>query len=86
MHPGQFVVIEFKREDVIESSIRELEYHARLLDLLRLDHTAKIQIHVGFPHGDKKQAKNDFVNNFEKLSDCVKKRLVIENDDHDTLE
>lgn len=82
MHPGQFVVLNSKRKEVIDSSIRELEYHARLLDLMNLDHTAKIQIHVGFPQGDKEKAKTDFVENFEKLSDSVKKRLVIENDEH----
>lgn len=82
MHPGQFVVLNSKREDVIESSIRELEYHARLLDLMKLDSTAKIQIHIGFPHGDKEKAKRDFVKNFDKLPESVKKRLVIENDEH----
>ncbi|MFB5639800.1 MAG: UV DNA damage repair endonuclease UvsE [Nitrosopumilus sp.] len=82
MHPGQFVVLNSKRRDVVESSIRELEYHSRLLDLMKLDSTAKIQIHMGFPQGDKEKAKKDFVKNFEKLSDSVKKRLVIENDEH----
>jgi len=82
MHPGQFILLNSKRHEVIESSIRELEYHAKLLDLMKLDNTAKIQIHVGFPQGDKEQATLDFVNNFQKLSDSVKKRLVIENDEH----
>lgn len=82
MHPGQFVVLNSKKESVISSSIRELEYHARLLDLLKLDESAKIQIHVGFPQGDKEQAKSDFIKNFDKLSKSVKKRLVIENDEH----
>lgn len=82
MHPGQFVVLNSKRKEVIDSSIRELEYHARLLDLMNLDYTAKIQIHIGFPQGHKEKAKTDFVMNFDKLSDSVKKRLVIENDEH----
>ena len=82
MHPGQFVVLNSKRKEVIDSSIRELEYHAKLLDLMNLDDSAKIQIHVGFPQGDKEKAKTDFLKNFEKLSDSVKKRLVIENDEH----
>ena len=82
MHPGQFVVLNSKKESVVSSSIRELEYHSRLLDLLKLDESAKIQIHVGFPQGDKEKAKSDFIKNFDKLSKSVKKRLVIENDEH----
>ncbi len=82
MHPGQFVVLNSKKESVISSSINELEYHSRLLDLLNLDESAKIQIHVGFPQGDKEKAKNDFLKNFDKLSKSVKKRLIIENDEH----
>ncbi len=82
MHPGQFVVLNSKRKEVVDSSIRELEYHARFLDLCCLDQTAKIQIHVGFPQGDKERAKDDFVKNFNRLSESVKKRLVIENDEH----
>ena len=82
MHPGQFVVLNSKKESVISSSINELEYHAQLLDLLKLEESAKIQIHVGFPQGDKEKAKNDFIKNFDKLSKSVKKRLVIENDEH----
>ena len=82
MHPGQFILLNSKRHEVIEASIRELEYHAKLLGLMKLDNTAKIQIHVGFPQGDKEQAIRDFINNFQKLSDSVKKRLVIENDEH----
>ncbi len=82
MHPGQFVVLNSKKENVVSSSIRELEYHSRLLDLLKLDESAKIQIHVGFPQGDKEKAKTDFIKNFDKLSKSVKKRLVIENDEH----
>ena len=74
MHPGQFVVLNSKRKEVMDSSVRELEYHAKLLDLMNLDNSAKIQIHVGFPQGDKEKAKTDFLKNFEKLSDSVKKK------------
>ena len=66
MHPGQFVVLNSKKQDVVSSSIRELEYHSRLMDLLKLDESAKIQIHVGYPHGDKEKAKMDFIRNYDK--------------------
>jgi UV DNA damage endonuclease len=82
MHPDQFVILNSKSEYIVKNSIRELQYHCKLLDSMRLPTSAKIQIHVGGVYGDKKKAKKDFVNNFNNLlEESLKKRLVIENDD-----
>lgn len=82
MHPDQFVILNSKSEDIVNNSIRELQYHCKLLDSMRLPNSAKIQIHGGGVYGDKGKAKKDFSNNFNKLlEECLKRRLVIENDD-----
>ena len=82
MHPDQFVILNSKSEDIVKNSIRELQYHCKLLDSMRLPTSAKIQIHGGGVYGDKKKAKKDFSNNFNKLlEENLKRRLVIENDD-----
>jgi UV DNA damage endonuclease len=66
---------------VVERSIRELEYHADVLDALGLDNTAKIQIHVGGLYNDRSNSIERFIKNYKKLPAKVKSRLVIENDD-----
>jgi UV DNA damage endonuclease len=81
MHPDQFVVINALKDDVVESSVSELEYHCTVLDEMALDSTAKIQIHVGGVYGDKRSAIDRFTERYSSLSKSLKSRLVIENDD-----
>jgi UV DNA damage endonuclease len=81
MHPDQFTLINSLDNRVFENSIRELVYHAQVLDLMELDTSAKIQIHVGGVYKDKERSLSRFVERFGKLDEVVKRRLVVENDD-----
>lgn len=81
MHPGQYTVLNSLNDSVLKNSIGELRYHARLLDTLNLDSTAKMQIHVGGVFGDKRASMQRFNSNYRNLEKAIKKRLVIENDD-----
>lgn len=81
MHPDQFVLINAKDKRIVENSIRELDYHCDVLDLMKLDETAKVQIHVGGVYGNKEQSVKRFIENYKKLPSKIKRRLVIENDE-----
>ncbi|CAF1680103.1 unnamed protein product, partial [Adineta ricciae] len=82
MHPDQFCLINAKDDNIINRSIAELDYHCQFLDDMELDASAKIQIHVGGVYGDKQAAMDRFIEHYKtKLSDAVRRRLVIENDD-----
>ncbi|MGQ9552416.1 MAG: UV DNA damage repair endonuclease UvsE [Candidatus Bathycorpusculaceae bacterium] len=81
MHPDQFTLINSLDLKVFENSVKELIYHAEVLDLMELDANAKIQLHVGGVYGDKEKSMTRFIERFEKLEEAVKKRLAVENDD-----
>jgi UV DNA damage endonuclease len=77
-HPDQFVVLNSTDQHVVQQSLRELEYHGEMAQLLGAD---VINIHVGGVYRDKPTALKRFAQNFEQLSQNVKERLTIENDD-----
>ena len=81
MHPDQFVVINSPNEKVVENSIRELAYHASVLDSMGLDSSAKVQIHIGGVYGDRRQSVARFARTYATLSADIRGRLVVENDD-----
>ena len=81
MHPDQFVLLNSPVIHVTHNSIQELLYHARVLDALELDTTAKIQIHTGGIYGDKPAAIERFIQNYNQLDTQIKQRLALENDD-----
>ncbi len=81
MHPGQYTVLNSLDEDVVARAVDDLAYHARFLDALGLDSTSKMILHIGGVYGNKEAALSRFKNNYLKLDEAIKARLVIENDD-----
>ena len=81
MHPGQYTVLNSPIEDVVERAIADLVYHDQVLTALEADRTNKIILHVGGVYGDKEIAMARFADNFQRLPQSVKNRLIIENDE-----
>ena len=82
MHPDQFVILNSPSEKIVQNSINELRYHCMLLDVMHLDETAKVQIHIGGVYGNKIEAIDRFIKTYNLVDHSIKKRLIIENDDH----
>ena len=81
MHPDQFTLINSADTAVFKRSVQELRYHAAVLDLMGLDRTAKIQLHVGGVYGNKPASMQRFITRYYELENTIRRRLVIENDD-----
>lgn len=85
MHPGQFTQIASPRPEVFVNAERDLEHHAELLTRLglqgQMDRDAVMIVHMGGTYGDKAATLQRFRTNYGKLSEHVRARLVLENDD-----
>ncbi|WWC65861.1 UV damage endonuclease UvdE [Kwoniella dejecticola CBS 10117] len=82
MHPGQFTQLGSPKPNVIEASVRELDYQCEIMDRMGIGKEGVMIIHMGGVFGDKESTLARFKENYvTKLSDNVKERLVLENDE-----
>ncbi len=79
-HPGQYTVLNSPREEVVEASIAELEHQAVVIEQMDPKH-GTLTLHVGGAYGDKPAAMDRFAQNLARVSERVRSRLIIENDD-----
>ena len=82
-HPSEYISLTSKEDRVINNSIRDLENHALIFDLLDLpnDYRSPLNIHCR-QDGDMEEISSRFMLNFAKLSSGVRNRLVLENNDN----
>ncbi|MFS0554284.1 UV DNA damage repair endonuclease UvsE [Brevibacillus sp. 179-C9.3 HS] len=80
-HPGHYSILNSDKPSVLETTIADFSYHAKVFDLLGLDDNSVLVTHVGGVYEDKASSLDRFASNFELLPENVKRRLVVENDD-----
>lgn len=82
-HPAHFVKLASNTASTVKNSIKELEYYATVLDLMGLEKSDRypINIHIGAVYDGMKPTTERMIQNYQKLSESVKERLVLENDD-----
>lgn len=87
-HPDHFVKLASVEPMILSNSIKELELHSLIFDLMEFEPSFEniINIHVGAVYdGNKEKTIEQFCNNFYKLSENTRKRISVENDDKPQL-
>jgi len=87
-HPGPFHVLGSPRQEVAERSIIGLERHSEMFDLMgyKPSFENKINIHIGGAYGgDFEGTAKRWIKNWHRLSGGLKSRLVLENDDKESM-
>jgi UV DNA damage endonuclease len=81
-HPSEYITLTSDDDVKIKHSLIDLEMHAEIFDRLELSQTYynPLNIHVR-KEGDAKDLSQTFMRNYNRLSDSVKSRLVLENND-----
>ena len=80
MHPGQFVVLASDREDVVERSIEEFEYHADIIRWMGYGQTFqdfKCNVHISG-----KKGPQGILDALPRLSPEARNTITIENDEN----
>lgn len=78
-HPGQFDVIGSPHPEVVKNTTLDLSYHAEVLDLMELNVNSVMVIHGGGTYKDKETTKLRWCDNYLKMPENIKQRLVLEN-------
>ncbi|MHB1355334.1 MAG: UV DNA damage repair endonuclease UvsE [Anaerolineae bacterium] len=81
-HPYSLVILNTPDDDRVWRSIAHLESQVRFLDSLALGPEAVITLHVGGVYGDVISSCERFVRRYNALPDAIRRRIVLENDDH----
>ncbi|MBW3569949.1 MAG: UV DNA damage repair endonuclease UvsE [Gemmatimonadetes bacterium] len=81
LHPSQYVLLSARDPAINARGIRDVDAQAELLDAMEQGPEAVVILHLGGAYGDKESAMQRFVENFPRLSEAGRRRLVIENDE-----
>ena len=79
-HPDQFTVLNSTKKEVVNNSIKNLEYHYKILDVLGIENKLLV-LHIGSNVFGKENSIKRFINTYNKLPKHLKDIIAIENDD-----
>jgi len=79
MHPDQFVVLSSDSESVVANSVKILQMHADIMDLLEQPRSPWALLEI---HGGKSDRADALVARIATLPDAIRLRLGLENDEY----
>ncbi len=80
-HPSQFIVLNSENDELTQKSMSDLDSQAEMLDLMECGPEAVLVVHVGGAYGDRASGRQRWIKTWARLSEPVRRRLVLENDD-----
>ena len=80
-HPSQFIVLNSENETLTVKSMADLDSQADMLDRMECGPEAVLVVHVGGAYGDRASGRARWIQTWSRLSEPVRRRLVLENDD-----
>src|SRR6195952_4052552 len=80
-HPSQFIVLNSENDELTRKSMADLDSQAEMLDLMECGPEAVLVVHVGGAYGDRTSGRERWIRTWARLSEPVRRRLVLENDD-----
>jgi UV DNA damage endonuclease len=79
MHPDQFVVLSSDSPEVVANSVKILQMHADIMDLLEQPRSPWAVLEI---HGGKANRSDALVERIAGLPDAIRSRLCLENDEY----
>jgi len=80
-HPDHFVLLNSKKKEIINQTIKTLSMHRSLLKGMRVPTEHRCVLHIGGGYDDRELALEQFIHNFALVPQPIQEMLILENDD-----
>lgn len=83
VHPSEYNVLASTNQSAVDKTITELNFYSSFLDRIGCpaDYNSPMNLHINNRQGSNDEVVQRFIQNFNKLDDNCRNRLVVENDD-----
>jgi UV DNA damage endonuclease len=82
-HPSEFNVLASTNTDAVDRTVTELNFYSSFLDRIGCpaDYNSPMNIHINNRQGTNDEVVDRFIQNYERLDNNCRNRLVVEQDD-----